>query len=302
MMVPNSLLDAWGYVPDGLLRWGKVRDPCQQYPGCKLSTTPDYPIYIAGFYSPSFEYYFDRNVISIDCYDWANRIGPGVARPYLYEGIIAHEMEHLLHDDADSDEETFVNEGIADFAMELCGYGGSSGHTGDLAKYPENSLVAWEDQGDLELLADYGLAFMWTWFLYEKYGNTFIKKLFNEQKNGISGINSALASFGTPKRFAELFRDFSVAMLIDWSMNNYQYGFKNMDFKIDMGTPSAPNAQAFSSPGAPAWGTDYIWLNKMVQQTVFDGADYAIKDTPWTVDGGLALVWYRGSARQLGDL
>jgi immune inhibitor A len=247
---------------------------------------PGYPIYTAGFYSGSYEYYFDRNIITIDSHDWANRMGPNVARPYLYEGIIAHEMQHLLHADADPAEETFVNEGIADFAMVLCGYGGFDSHLGDLVKYPENSLVGWKDQGDLELLADYGLAFMWTWFLYEKYGNTFVKMLFNDQKHGISGINSALSSLGTPNRFAGLFRDFSVALLIDWSMNNYQYGFKSVDYKVDIGTPMSPNPQAFNSPGAPAWGTDYIWLNKMAKQYVFDGADYMMYDCPWTVDMG----------------
>ena len=35
-----------------------------------------YPIYIAGFYSPTYEIFFDRNVMTIDAYDWANRVGP----------------------------------------------------------------------------------------------------------------------------------------------------------------------------------------------------------------------------------
>ena len=83
---------------------------------------PTYPNYIAGFYSPTFEIYFDRNVMTIDAYDWANRVGPDGTRPYLYEGIFAHEYQHLLHDDYDFDEETLVNEGLADFAMIVTGY------------------------------------------------------------------------------------------------------------------------------------------------------------------------------------
>ena len=247
---------------------------------------PTYPNYIAGFYSPSYELYFDRNIITIDSHDWANRIGPDAARPYLYEGIIAHEMEHLIHDDADSDEESFVNEGIADFVIPLCGYGSMSSHMSDLVRYPENSLVAWEDQGGREVLADYGIAYMWTLFLYEKFGTSFIKKLFNEEKNGISGINSALQASGTSRRFADLYHDFSVALLIDWSMNNYKYGFKAENLKIDMGTPMAPNPQAYNTPGAPAWGSDYLWLNKNAKIAFFDGDDAIIHETPWTVKGG----------------
>jgi immune inhibitor A len=283
-LFPSLVPPSWGITPDYyegdkfVILVSNVRDD-NYY-------DPSYPNYIAGFYSPTFELYFDRNIISIDAYDWANRIGPGVSRPYLYEGIIAHEMEHLLMGDSDPDEETFVNEGLADFSIPLCGYGSPISHTGDLVTHPENSLVAWEDQGGLEVLADYGLVYMWTLFLYEKFGTTMIKKMFNDPKNGISGINSALASYGTPRRFADLYRDFSVALLIDWSMNNYQYGFKGENFKIDIGTPAAPNPEAFATPGAPAWGTDYIWLQKNAKQVVFDGADTNARDTKWTTDAG----------------
>jgi len=72
---------------------------------------PNYPLYIAGFYwGAVFELYLDRNVISIDAYDWENRVGDDAARPNLYEGVFAHEYQHLLHDDYDSDEENWVNE------------------------------------------------------------------------------------------------------------------------------------------------------------------------------------------------
>ena len=40
--------------------------------------------------------------------------GASGARPYLYEGVFAHEWQHLLHDDYDGDEDTFVNEGCAE--------------------------------------------------------------------------------------------------------------------------------------------------------------------------------------------
>src|SRR3990172_11950998 len=118
-----------------------------------------YPLYIAGFYSSTLEAYFDRNVMSIDAFDWANRTGPSGTRPFLYEGVFAHEYQHLLHDDYDSDEENFINEGLSDFAEFLTGYHPAlAGHIGPAAANPENSLVVWGDQGDLEILTDYGQA------------------------------------------------------------------------------------------------------------------------------------------------
>ena len=58
--------------------------------------------YTPGFYTPAFEVYFDRNVITIDAYDWANRLGPDARYPYFYEGVFAHDYQHLLHDDFDT--------------------------------------------------------------------------------------------------------------------------------------------------------------------------------------------------------
>ncbi len=54
--------------------------------------------------------FLDRNVMTIDAFDWLHRTGanppdepvPGdfctsaPARPFLYEGVFAHEYQHLL--------------------------------------------------------------------------------------------------------------------------------------------------------------------------------------------------------------
>jgi hypothetical protein len=260
---------------------------------------PTYPNYIAGFYSPTYERYFDRNVITIDSHDWANRMGPDASRPYLYEGIIAHEMQHLIHDDVDGDEETFVNEGFADFAMLVCGYGlAVNSHLESAAFYAENSLVAWEDQGGLEVLADYGQAYLWTLYLFEQYGEAFIKHLFNNQDNGIAGIESSLGAFGSERDFAEVYHDFSIAMLIDDANAGPEYVFLGVDFNVDMGTYDEQNPETYSTPGAPAWGTDYLWLHGSpgpFSTLWFDGEDYSSHPTDWTsVDG---MLWSGG-----GDL
>jgi len=62
-----------------------------------------YPSYIVGYYSPSMEAYLDRNIIHLDSYDWTNRLGANVSRPFVYESTVAHEYQHLLHDDLDAD-------------------------------------------------------------------------------------------------------------------------------------------------------------------------------------------------------
>ncbi len=253
---------------------------------------PTYPNYIAGFYSPSFEDYFDRNIMSIDAYDWENRVGPDGTRPYLYEGVFAHEYQHLLHDDYDSDEENFINEGLSMFAEFLTGYIVGNDAYSTFETLPENSLVAWGDQGDREIVADYGLVFLYQMYLYEKFGQEFIQYEFLNPENGISAISTTLDAFNIQKSFEDIYHDFAVAVLIDSNKRNDRYGFELLDVAIDIGTPSIPNPDAFDTPGAPPWGTDYIWLDGDPQELgklTFNGIDYTMFPSPWTSDGD--VLW-----------
>ncbi len=254
---------------------------------------PAYPLYIAGFYTSAYETYFDRNIISIDAYDWVNRTGPTAPRPYLYEGTFAHEYQHLLHDDADSDEETWVNEGCADFAQFLCGYGHPDSHVAATISNPENSLVLWQDQGALEILSDYGHAYLWTLYLNDKFGSSLIQAVFNNEGNGIAGVNAALQGAGIDRTFADLYTDWAAALLIDSATpGDGRYQFDSIDLNVNMGTPEDPNEEAFATPGAPPWGTDYLWITgnpKDLLKLKFNGVPYSVFPTAWSSDGN--VLW-----------
>lgn len=289
-----SLLEEWGYVPEDyyyeetgrtVILVSNIRD--NNY------YDPNYPIYVAGFYSPTFEAYFDRNIINIDAYDWQNRVGPDGSRPYMYEGTISHEFQHLIHDDVDPDEELWVNEGCSDFAQFICGYGHPATHVRDAADYPENSLVVWGDQGALEILSDYGHAYLWTLYLAEQYGRGFIQALVNNQENGISGVESTFDMFNIQKDFRQVYQDWAVSLFLDSKTpGGGRYQLNNIAFNIDMGTPTTPNYESYDTPGAPPWGTDYIWINgdpKELAKFTFNGLDYSTFPTGWSSEG--EVLW-----------
>ena len=296
----NSLLVQLGYVPEGyyddtagsqVILVANVRD--ENY------YDPDYPLYIAGFYSSTLEAYFDRNTMTIDAYDWENRTGPNAPRPYLYEGVFAHEYQHLLHDDYDGDEETWVNEGLSDLAQFLTGYGHPDSHVADTAERPENSLVAWGDQGPLEILSDYGHAYLFMLYLLEQYGPGAIQELFHNPANGMSGVQATLDAMGSERDFGAVYRDYAVALLIDSPRGGREYEFQNIDINLNIGTPDSPNPEAFSMPGAPPWGTDYRWVDAAPnQRLLFDGADHTSFPTAWSSDGD---VLWSGSGNSLDN-
>lgn len=259
---------------------------------------PTYPYYIVGFYTSSAPYYYDRNIIHIDCWDWDNRTGEFADRPYVYESTIAHEYQHLLHDYVDSGEESWVNEGCSMYAEALCGYGYSYSHMNAFLYTPDNSLTKWGDQGDINILADYGAALLFMIYLNDHYGGSdIISAIMQNQLHGQDSITDSLWSLGYNRlNFDRLFRDWRMANLImSDDVGGGLYNYNSIDpYQLDEARPIWWNGQY--AMGADfgttetieyieddpslghidtgvsllsAYGTDYLHLN-------FDSGDRAI--------------------------
>ena len=215
---------------------------------------------IGGFYTGAMAFYHDRNVITLDSYDWVARTGAdpvhtpstdpcinSPARPFLFEGTIAHEYQHLIHADYDPDELNWVNEGMSDFAEVLTGYSdpalhideeGADTHTQGFlgwlsvahpewnpipaATGPENSLTLWEDQPNpAEIFEDYGFAYYFMTYLHSQgYGQDFFTAWQHNPENGIAGLNSTLSAFGSADTFRSLFTDVAASALVDGFIDN----------------------------------------------------------------------------------
>ena len=194
--------------------------------------------YIAGYFSSAASLMNNRNIIHIDTYEWPWRLGPdppitpgGLYRPYAYEGIIAHEFEHLIHFDMDNDELSWVDEGCADFAGYLCGYGFPKGHIEEFLLYFwDESLTLWEGY-----LSDYGACFMFMFYMSEHYGGAdTISAIVTEQANGIEGVNNVLKALRVRKDFDQIFQDWAIAnYLDDTEFAKGIYGYYALDIPSD---------------------------------------------------------------------
>ena len=212
--------------------------------------------YTAGYFAPEYIDQAGMNVMAIDAYDWANRIGDQTGNPNgrsdLYEGVIAHELQHLLHNYSDPGELSWVDEGLADFAIFLNGYDVGGSHLSyQQVFHRETSLTRWG--GGLE---NYGASFTFFQYLWEQAGGNgdgtynpdgqydgaggdlLIKKIFAEQADGMDGVRNAIASFNsaghpglsTPLRSVQaLFKDWAVAVYLD-DEGSDRYDVKAVDF------------------------------------------------------------------------
>lgn len=183
--------------------------------------------YVAGYFSASESAENNKNIMHIDSYDWANRVGPDAERPYLYEGVFAHEFQHLIHFDQDPDEPSWVDEAMADMAGFLCGYGHPSGHIAYYFVYHEATPLTFWGGG----LPDYGASYLFGLYLYEQFGGAeFISSLVAEQANGIEGVENTLDAFGYRETFDEVFDNWTIANYLDDTQKaGGKYGYENLE-------------------------------------------------------------------------
>ena len=227
--------------------------------------------YTAGYFAPDYQDSVGMNIIVLDALDWANRVGedpstapwddgdPANDRPELYEGVIAHELEHLLHSYTDSGELSWVDEGLADMAAFLNGYDMTGSHlTYQQVFHRETSLTRWG--GGLE---NYGAAFSYFLYLWEQAGGNgdgslepdlqydgvagdlLIRTIFQEPGNGMEGVQTAIDSYNALAETdlptaTELFQDWVVAMYLDdeeserWDLENFDLGADSGGWTIDL--------------------------------------------------------------------
>jgi hypothetical protein len=302
---------------------------------------PTYPYFVIGFFSSTYNGYYDRNIIHIDNWQWWRRVGEEghqwlphrpdllVERPFTYEGTVAHEYQHLIHRDYQSSPAAFMNEGCSMFSEVLCGYGIPWSHINSFLATPDNSLTDWEDQGGINVLADYGAAALWAIYLSDHYGAELLSYYVGAGISGKEGIDAALAHFGYSETFDEVFHNWRLANLLHTNWPGCgKYNYKSLDLGSEEADPlkiydvdgvpfpwmtGSDFGPTVSNLGYPVEGTGYLnlgpystdyiaindwpkwkWWKKFLS---FDGDDSSYVDPgpQWALEDGM---WWSGS----GDL
>lgn len=243
---------------------------------------PSYPFFVAGFFWQTLENYTDRNIITIDTNSWETRLES------TFFGTTIHELQHLIQADNDGAEETWINEGMSTFSEFLGGYGHGEGSINFYLDHPENSLVNWDEHGSAatgpETIADYGQVYLFTLYMYDKFGKEFIREIATDgTTQGIASIDKVLEDYGTNKTFTELYQDFMTALTLDDDTVSKDYKFDSIDLReLPVGdgvrgkTVDFEKAKTFEKEGVPAWGGDFkeFDLDRTVRGMKFDGVDF----------------------------
>ena len=135
-----------------------------------------------------------------------------------YNALVAHELQHLIHWNADEMEDSWVNEGLSEVAAGQVTSGGASGGVEIFLENPDTQLTFWPSIGESGI--HYAASNLFFSYLLEHYGGyERARDLLAEAKDSTEGVDDYLDEFGTG--FEEVFADWVVANYLNTSDGKY---------------------------------------------------------------------------------
>jgi len=176
-----------------------------------------------------------------------------------FDGVLAHEFQHMIHWYQDRNEDTWVNEGMSELATFINGYGVSS-FIGAFTAVPDTQLTGWTDSPN-GALANYGGSFLFMAYFLQRFGEEMTRAVVAHAQNSISGFDVILAENGYSERFNDVFADFVIAnYLNDLQTGDGLWGYRDVTIN-----PIAPTERYSVYPieqktSVYQFGSDYIEL------------------------------------------
>jgi hypothetical protein len=179
----------------------------------------------------------------------------------FYNGVLAHEFQHMIHWHNDRNEETWMNEGFSELAMYLNNFdvGGSDWV---FANTPDTQLNSWPE-GPGAAGANYGAGYLFTSYFLNRFGPDATQALVGHAENSFASVEEVLQEQGRDMTYEDLFADWVVANLLDDPyIGDGRYSYEDIDPPtFDIETTYYENAYPVSeSATVHQHGTDYIEL------------------------------------------
>jgi immune inhibitor A len=141
-----------------------------------------------------------------------------------YNGVLAHEFQHMIHWYQDRNEETWLNEGFSELAVLLNGFDPGVRQNLFLSN-PDLQLndFEYEENGG----AHYSASYLFALYLWEQFGADITRAIVAEPGNGAAGIEAAISQQPNGRDFVSLFADWAVALYLDDpEVRDGRYGFE----------------------------------------------------------------------------
>ncbi len=217
-----------------------------------------------------------------------------IASPAV-QGIIAHELQHMIRANLENNEDVWINEGLSEFTRVYLGYD-TIGQALSFLVAPGTQLNTLSEDGPRA--AHYGAAMMFVTYLYERYGLDAIHALSADLSKGLTSFDNVLRSMGEPG-VNEFFADWVLAnWYLDPSLADGRYGYRLLSQELlGGGAGIAPASYPFTYfAEANQYATHYYPLTSLGGVQSLDiGVSFldTVQLVPIKPDSG-RWMWYSG--------
>ncbi|MFQ5614181.1 MAG: hypothetical protein ACE5H9_18825 [Anaerolineae bacterium] len=217
---------------------------------------------VGGYYSSSDEYSSLVNEFSNEhemFFINARSLAPGNS---FFDGILAHEFQHMIHWHQDRNEPVWVNEGLSELAFLLNGFKNDQKMQAFLGG-PDLQLNTWTSLTDArsKSIAHYGASYLFMVYFLERFGEEVMKAVVASPANGEAGFEAGLAEAGLNLTFDDVFADWLVAnVLNDPSLAGGRYGYRAVDLAPLRFEERVDAYPAGAEATVSQYGADYIAL------------------------------------------
>lgn len=152
-------------------------------------------------------------------------------------GVIAHELQHMIHWNYDPKEHIWLNEAFSQLSVFLNGFG----HPSQLLAFirnSDNNLISWSTESAIE---NYGQVYLFLFYLMSRFSefgkqpDFFLRSIVANKKHGLESIDEVLKKFKSKYTIAQMFGGFCVANFVnDATIANgfYAYGRGLSNFRL----------------------------------------------------------------------
>jgi hypothetical protein len=202
----------------------------------------------------------------------------------VYNSLVAHEFQHMVHWNADSSEDSWVNEGLSEVAAAVVSGSGAAGGADLFLANPDTQLTFWPSVENASV--HYSAASLFFRYLLDHYGGRErAQELLAVEDDSVEGVQLYLNQFS--RSFTDVFADWVVANYADASAGP----FAHLDSNARMQTFTSVSRPGAGQGDVGQFAADYIRIEAAAGSTfVFDGADSVSIGVP----EGDGAYWWSG--------
>ena len=211
--------------------------------------------------------------------------------------VLAHEFQHMIHFNTDTNEDSWMNEGLSVLAEFLNEYPVSY----DLyyVTDPDLGLTDWLGSSGNNL-PHYGQSFLYLAYFLDRFGEEATKELVKNPENGLTSIDDTIKALditdpqtGEAVTADDVFMDWAAAMwLMDPSVGDGRYDYENYP-DAPLITVSEPVSSCPESLNGSVnqYGIDYFSINCSGDYTLHFSGSTVVGLFPTDANSGKYVFW-----------